>query len=196
MTENDNHLLQLSELDRLLAASTRIDEITCIRAKLEALRIYAVNIGESRETCNDFAMARIKAERKAGQVMLSLPKQNGARPPDTGFIDTIPQEIEGVLPSQRNSWQTIAKLPDDLFDSLMLERFQSTDDITTSYFYKAAKIHIMRQRGISTDRPYTLSTTIAIDATDMAKAAQTIMAKLATEQIIELINELTKGKVS
>ena len=141
--QNDSHLLQLTELDRMLAVATRIDDITEIRAKIEALRVYAVNISESKQNCKLFAMARLRAERKAGQVMLLLPKRNGARPADTGFIDAIPYEIEGVKPSQRNSWQTIAKLPDDLFEDLMLGCIQNDDqEITTSFFYKAGRIHM------------------------------------------------------
>ncbi|KKK76862.1 hypothetical protein LCGC14_2859350, partial [marine sediment metagenome] len=51
----------------------------------------------------------------------------------------------------------IAILPDDLFSDLILE-IRTTEhithqEITTSFFYKAAKIHLMRMRGISTDRP-------------------------------------------
>ena len=127
----------------MLAVATRIDDITEIRAKIEALRVYAVNISESKQNCKLFAMARLRAERKAGQVMLLLPKRNGARPADTGFIDAIPYEIEGVKPSQRNSWQTIAKLPDDLFEDLMLGCIQNDDqEITTSFFYKAGRIHM------------------------------------------------------
>jgi len=153
----DNELLQLSHLDTLLAQTTHIDEITTIRAKLEALRVYAVNIGASRDKCQEIAMARIKAERKAGQVMLSLPKRNGARPADVGFMDTNPQDIDGVLPSQRNSWQTIAKLPDDVFERVMLERYQSGDDITTTYFYRAARIHIGRTNNTYRHTPQSIA---------------------------------------
>lgn len=145
-------LSQLSHLDSILLHETNIDNVIGIRAEIEALRVYAVNIGKSKDKCQEIAMARIKSERRAGQMLLEIPKRNGARPSDMGFIDAMPLEIPGLLPSQRNSWQTIAKLPDDLFDDIMLERYQSGEDITTSYFYRAAKIHIMRQRGINTDK--------------------------------------------
>jgi hypothetical protein len=186
----DNTLAQLSRLDTALAQATRIDEITDIRAKVEALRVYAVNIGASKDQCKEIAMARIKAERRAGQMLLSLPKRNGARPPDTGFIDTNPCDIDSILPSQRNSWQWIARLPDKLFDDMLLERYQSSDEITTQYFYRAAKIHIMRKSGINTDKPYTPPETITIDANDMQKAALVLQNTLSQQQIKELIQRL------
>lgn len=146
-------LSQLSHLDTILLRETNIDNVIGIRAEVEALRVYAVNIGKSKDKCQEIAIARIKSERRAGQMLLEIPKRNGARPADAGFIGSSPLEIKGMTPSQRNSWQWIARLPDDIFERTVLERFQSGDDITTQHFYRASKIHIMRQRGISTDRP-------------------------------------------
>ena len=71
----------------------------------------------------------------------------------------------------------------------MLERFQSGAEITTNYFYKAARIHIMRQRGISTDRPAP-PVTITIDALDMARAAATLKDNLSDDMIAALISAL------
>ena len=156
MIDNDKQLIELGGLDRMLANSTRIDEIADVRAKLEALRVYAVNIGESREVCNEFAMARIKAERRAGQLLLSLPKRNGARPNDMGVDETTPSPLDFVTKTQSHYWQMIAQLPDDKFSDLMLERVQSGDDITTRFFYKAGRVHKLRTEGVNVDKsnPY------------------------------------------
>ncbi len=184
-------LSQLSHLDTILLRETNIDNVIGIRAEVEALRIYAVNIGKSKDKCQEIAMARIKAERRAGQLLLDMPKRNGARPSDAGFTEQNPQTIKGIKKSQINSWQTIAKLPDDLFDKILLERFQSGDDITTKFFYTSAKIHTMRMRGISTDRPYTPQT-LTISISDMTAAARSIRKALSAEQVSELIDELRK----
>jgi hypothetical protein len=151
--ENDNQLMQLSHLDTMLAQATKIDEVTEIRARVEALRVYAINIGASIEECNQFALVRIRAERKAGQVIASLPKSNGARPADTGFCDETPLISEFVTKSQSHRWQTIAQLPDDLFDNLLLDRQSAKDEVTTQFFYEASRIHQMRMKGINTDKP-------------------------------------------
>lgn len=180
--ENDKHLLQLTELDRMLAVTTRIDEITDIRAKVEALRVYAVNIGASRQECKLFAMSRLKAERKAGQVLLSLPRLNGARPEDADFHESSPQVLDGVSDTQSHRWQMIARLPDDKFDKLMLGRVQSSDEITTAFFYKAGRIHA----GYTDQRPNRLS--IPID--NPALAAQLIRCKLTPGNVAELIRWL------
>ena len=185
--QSDKHLLQLTELDRMLAATTRIDEITDIRAKIEALRVYAVNIVESKQDCKLFAMARIKAERKAGQVLLEMPKRNGARPADTGFIDTIPQEIEGVKLSQRNSWQMIARLPDDLFEDLMLGCIQNGDqEVTTAFFYKAGRVYKHGSADRNQER-------LSIPLDDPHRAAQLIRARMTLGNISQLITDLSEG---
>jgi len=186
----DNQLMQLSHLDTALARSTHIDEITGIRATLEALRIYAVNIGESKETCKAFAMARIKSERKAGQVLAGLDLHGNNQHMRKSHESTSSLADYCISKSQSHRWQMIARLPDKLFDDMLLERYQSPDDITTQYFYRAAKIHTMRQRGINTDRPYVPPQTITIDASDMGKAARTIRANFSAEQITQLIGEL------
>lgn len=189
-------LSQLSHLDTILLRETNIDNVIGIRAEVEALRVYAVNIGKSKDKCQEIAMARIKAERRAGQLLLDMPKRNGARPSDAGFTEQNPQTIKGIKKSQINSWQTIAKLPDDLFDKILLERFQSGDDITTKFFYTSAKIHTMRQRGISTDRPYAPPQTIAISTTDMTRAAAVIRDNLSEQQVNELVGILRKDAIS
>ncbi len=184
---NTYELSQLSHLDSILARETNIDNIIGIRAQVEALRVYAVNIGKSKDECKEIAMARIKAERRAGQVLLIMPKRNGARPADTGFIDAIPPDVDGLLPSQRNSWQWIARLPDDVFDRIVLERYQSGDEITTAFFYKAGRIHIMRQRGINTDRPQ--AATIHTPESIAALAREHLSAR-QVEQLIDILKGL------
>lgn len=98
------------------------------------------------------AMVRIRAERKAGQVLSAL-NLLGNNQHGRVSNESISLKDCGITPDESYRWRTIAQLPDGEFENSMLERFQSGDDITTSFFYKAAKIHLMRMRGISTDRP-------------------------------------------
>lgn len=184
-----NELMELSHLDTMLARATRIDEITEVRARAEAMRVYAVNIRASRQRCQEFAMVRIRAERKCGQVLSGL-DMHGNNQHGRKSDNSMSLKDYDVTPDESYRWRTIGRLSDELFDKIMLERYQSGDDITTSYFYKAGRIEIMRQRGINTDRPYTPPSTITIDALDMEKAAATIKDKLTGNKIAALISAL------
>ncbi len=183
-------IMELSELDTMLALATGIDQIVDFRERAKALHQYYTGINESREFCNELISARIRAERKAGQELLALPKRNGYRPADMGFDDQAP--LHGIKKDKVYRWQWIARIPDGLFETELLARLGSGDELTTNYFYKYARIHVARRRGISTDRPYTPPTTIAISTSDMTAAARSIRAGLSAEQVSELVDELRK----
>ncbi len=187
----DSQLMELSHLDTMLARATRIDEITEIRARAEAMRIYAVNIKASREQCNEYAIARIRSERKAGKVLSTL-NFHGNNQHKRISSNSMSLKDYGITSDESYRWRAIANMPDELFNKIMKERYDSQNDITTDFFFKAARIHTMRQRGINTDRPHTPAQTITISITDMAQAAATIRDKLSAEQVTQLIAELRK----
>lgn len=181
--DNDSQLMQLSHLDTLLAQATRIDEITEVRARAEAMRTYAVNIRASRKTCQEYAMVRIRAERKAGQVLSTL-NLLGNNQHGRVSDDSISLKDCGITPDESYRWRTIAQLPDDDFENNMLERFQSGDEITTAFFYNAGYIYIHGNAQRS-DR-------VSIPIDDPILAAQLIRRKLTTQNVAQLIDELRK----
>ncbi len=179
----NNELLQLSHLDTMLARATRIDEITEVRARAEAMRTYAVHIKASREICQEYAMARIRAERKCGQVLASL-DLHGNNQHKRKSSKTMSLKDYNITTSDSHIWQTIASLPDEKFENIMKERYDSKADITTTYFYRAGKID---------NKP---RTTIYISTSDMSAAARSIRAGLSAGQVDELIDELRKDVIS
>ena len=179
----DNELLHLSHLDTMLARATRIDEITEVRARAEAMRVYAVNIKASREICQEYAMSRIRAERKCGQVLASL-DLHGNNQHGRKSSNKMSLKDYDITTSDSHIWQTIASLPDDKFENIMKERYDSKSDITTTYFYRAGKID---------NKP---RTTIYISTTDMTAAAKVLRKALTEQQITQLIIELRKDATS
>ena len=178
MTTN-SELMELSHLDTMLARATRIDEITEVRARAEAMRTYAVHIKASQEICQEYAMARIRAERKCGQVLASL-DLHGNNQHKRKSSNKMSLNDYDITASDSHIWQTIASLPDEKFENIMKERYDSKSDITTTYFYRAGKID---------NKP---RTTIYISTTDMARAAAVIRDNLSAEQVTQLIDELRK----
>jgi hypothetical protein len=135
---DNKDIIPLSHLDTMLERATKINEITDLRAKFEAMRVYHVNIKASRETCNEYALARVRAERKAGQVLLSIDMSGN----NGGCSDTTTLKDFGISKDTSHRWQTIAKVSDKKFDELSLGRLNSGDDITSGYFYKSARIEL------------------------------------------------------
>ena len=77
-----NRLEVLDAAKRQLAELTDVSEVKRIRDKTEALRDYVRKSGESKELVNVYAEVKIRAERRAGE-MLSANIQRG-RPPEKG----------------------------------------------------------------------------------------------------------------
>ena len=78
-----NQLAHLMKAKRELALVTRIDEVKEIRDKAEALRVYAKQAGESLEMQNNCAEIKIRAERRAGELLQEIDKNRGGRPTKT-----------------------------------------------------------------------------------------------------------------
>lgn len=65
-----------------LAEARSIDEVKSVRDKAEALRLYARQAGESLEMQNDIAEIKIRAERRAGELLKERDMSSGGRPTD------------------------------------------------------------------------------------------------------------------
>lgn len=186
----DNTLIPLSHLDTILAQATRIDEVMNFRDKCEVASLYAINIRKSQELCNEYILARIRAERKAGQLLADM-KLHGNNQYSGGCIDATSTLAQmGISKYQSHRWQKIAGIPEDMFEEMAFERMQSGDDITTQFFYDAWNIELFRRNGGNSDKPYAPVETITISITDMTRAALALKDVLSREQIDELIERL------
>ncbi len=66
---HNNQLAHFKKAKRELALVTRIDEVKEIRDKAEALRAFSKQAGESLEMQNNCAEIKIRAERRAGELL-------------------------------------------------------------------------------------------------------------------------------
>ncbi len=152
----NDQLAHFRKAKRELALVTRIDEVKEIRDKAEALRAYAKQAGESLEMQNNCAEIKIRAERRAGELLQETDKNRGGRPTksrNTMIQVSGPTLMElGVTRMQSSRWQTIANIPERAFEQHVEEttaRAKAGDaraELTTVGVLKLAKRHQRRRQ--------------------------------------------------
>lgn len=109
---------------RALSEATRVDEVKSIRDKAMAMRIYA-------EQAKDITLIskatelRMRAERRAGELLHEMQKNKGAREQGVGrrgknavaASDRVPKLSDlGVSKTQSSRWQKLAEIEQDEFE--------------------------------------------------------------------------------
>jgi len=72
-----NPLAKLELARRMLAETRSVDEVKMIRNLGEAARVYALQARLGLEAQNDAAEIKLRAERRLGELLAALPKQDG-----------------------------------------------------------------------------------------------------------------------
>ena len=82
-----------------------------------ALRIYIRAASDSLEAANSAAEIKLRAERRAGELLAGMEKCVGGRPTKTSNT-MLPVSLEsvGVSKMQSTRWQKEAKVDEDVFD--------------------------------------------------------------------------------
>jgi hypothetical protein len=187
---DDNTLLQLSELDRILAQATKIDTVTDIRDKVKALEAYAKTIHASTEEINQFVMARLKAERKAGQILAEQLHRGGNgnnqyQKEQRSTTSTLADL--GISKYHAGRWQAIASIPDDVFEQELAHLIERNVELSTSHFFTLAN----RLAGKTYHRPewielqYTGGHAVVLPGVNRG---QTVVIKYAIVEVIEQEN--------
>jgi N6-adenosine-specific RNA methylase IME4 len=129
-----------------LAEAKTLDDIVHIRDIAEAARVYAQAAKLGLESQNEAAEIKIRAERKAGEMLKQMPKQDGgdAKRKTLGNI-ALPSEIPptlsdlGIEKNQSSRWQQIASLPEKTFEDFITETKEDGSELTSSSVVRLAK---------------------------------------------------------
>lgn len=126
-----------------IAKAKSVDEIKDIRDKAEAARKYAKQAGISLEGQNMLAEIKIRAERKAGEIFLSIPREQGKRTDSTSSNGcTKLKEMEedvGIATRTRINWESEAELPDKDFEAHIKETKETGKELTSASVLRLAK---------------------------------------------------------
>jgi len=129
-------LVHFDTAKRELALASSIDEVKLIRDKAEALRQYIKQQGASLEIQNQAAEIKIRAERRAWE-MLTNPanvRQPGQR--DEILHDAIfaPPKLSdlGIEPTTSHRWQLEASVPEEKFEGWLAQVKSANEELTSA----------------------------------------------------------------
>src|SRR5579872_889113 len=138
-------LIRYDAARKAIAAAHRVDEAKKIRDKAEAVRTYA-KLSSDLDMQNMAAEIRIRAERRAGQLLLEMEKNPGTRGEGRPRKDGIKirRSVEptayrptldeiGISKDQSSKWQRLALLVDEsTFEKALVQAREKNGELTNS----------------------------------------------------------------
>jgi phage N-6-adenine-methyltransferase len=142
MAASVTSLAKISEARRALASAQTLEDILSIRDQAKALEACLKIVGESLEAANDAAEVKLRAERKAGEMLAAMEKNAGAATPGTRSQDVtaLPPSLSdlGIDKMQSSRWQREAKVDDETFEQYLASCREQQREITQSGLLKIA----------------------------------------------------------
>ena len=126
-------LVRFDDIGKALQKAVSVDQAKGIRDRAEALRIYAKQSGQSLVVQNRCAEIKLRAERRAGEILAEMEKNKGARGKGVRFHDeSAPTLAElGISQAQSHRWQKIARIPWREFEAFLGTRKQESKELTS-----------------------------------------------------------------
>jgi N6-adenosine-specific RNA methylase IME4 len=136
--EGAQQLALLDRAQRAIAKAESIDEVKDIRDKAEAARTYAESASLGLEAQNYAAEVKLRAERKAGELIAQLELHGGDRR-SKNSDERVRLEDLGISKDQSSRWQLIARVPDKAFERHVTIAKESAIELTTTGMVKLAR---------------------------------------------------------
>jgi hypothetical protein len=145
-----------------LAKAHTFDEVKEIRDKASALAAYVRQAGESLEMQNQCAEIKLRAERRAGEMLREMELSKGAAEEgwktrshdETASASTAPTLSGlGISKSQSSRWQTLAALPAETFEAHIAETKGRGEELTTAGALRVAKEHKRQEKRAARRQP-------------------------------------------
>ncbi len=143
MTDQPRDLVLLDQAKRAITAATRIDEIKDIANKAEAIRLYYKKAKDGLEIQNRAAEIKLRAERRAGELIRELDLARGKR------TDLVPRRDQvngkktlaelGINKNESSRWQQVASLSQRVFEKHISDSKRCGRELTSAGTIKLAK---------------------------------------------------------
>lgn len=136
----------LREAKRALQKAGTVHEAKDIRDKAEAVRCYMRQVGESLEAQNFAAEVKLRAERRAGELLAGMEKNRGGGDHRSHDVTSAPTLADiGIQKMQAHRWQTIAALPEGEFEQHVEGVKEAGRELTSAGVFKAARQWVAQQ---------------------------------------------------
>lgn len=147
-------LSRLSAATRALAEARTLEDVKQIMDVAEAARVYARAAKLGLEAANHAAEVKIRAERKAGELLAQLERSSGGRPtensfqPGTSFSEyrTVLTE-NNIAPTTAYRWQAVATVPENTFEQFIDRVKRGQSELTSASVQRLARPHVSHNSG-------------------------------------------------
>lgn len=147
-------LVAINEARMRLESVNTLDDVLAIRDQAEALRVYVKAASDSLETANAAAEIKLRAERKAGEMLAAMEKHKGGRPTETptSVVAVSAESLAeiGITANQSSRWQRESAVDDDTFEQYLVLCREEGREVTQSGLLKVANgAHVGNNSGNS-----------------------------------------------
>jgi hypothetical protein len=115
-----NELVLYDAMRRAIDACLAVDEVKDIRDRAMALALYSKQ-AQNHEAERRAVEIRVRAERKAGELLLVMAKATGGKPYQEAYWSESPTSKTlaemGISKDQSSEWQDLAKIPIERFEA-------------------------------------------------------------------------------
>jgi len=135
----------LSRFSRALAETTDLKEVKTIRDRAEAVRHYARSAALGFEIQNQAAELKLRAERRAGELLAGVVSHGGDRKSSSHDENLILADL-GIDHNQSARWQREAAIPQETFEEYVRSANQSGRELTSQGLLKLEREFSRSQR--------------------------------------------------
>lgn len=146
-------LVKYDAMRTAIVEAHSVDEVKDIRDKAEALRAYAKQSKRGIDDINMVTEIKLRAERRAGEILRELPTNQGDRTDVTSSqrgkkLETKSEVIRdsGISNATAGRWQQIADLPEEIFEQHIDETKASDKELTTASVLNVVKEKKKKER--------------------------------------------------
>lgn len=143
---NDIALTRYDTMRQAIVEAHSIDDVKEIRDKAEALRQYAKQAGESLENQNMIAEIKLRAERRAGELLgdLNLKEKRQENltqnaPKSQPVTSTSTLDDLGITKMQSSRFQAVASIPEEVFEAEIMEVKAKNMELTSAGMLRLAQ---------------------------------------------------------
>jgi len=136
-TDHSQAMTVLSEMRKALAKADTLDELTKLREGAEALRCLVQKAKLGLQMHNETAEFKLRAERKAGEMLAALQLNGGDRKSVCHDVKLKLGSL-GITYHQSSRWQRQATVSDAQFDAFIRETNEAEKEITAAELLRRA----------------------------------------------------------